>query len=466
MKMIFSKRIDGNLLLQYALIGSALILSVFMGWKANTRWPQLIVMLYVIGVSGYLLFRRQTLGLILLIPVSFFIPFQIGTGTNISLNATILFVMALLGLWIVQIIVVDRRAILPPWRITGPILAFLFVTFLSLISGKISQPYFAESGSTFQAQLGGWLLIVLPMGLLLLSANKLNNLKLVQITTWLFIGFGALFFMTAIPYFPLPPIRDAFVLPSVYSAVFRSLLAALSLGQALWNRELSMPKRVGLAMLAFLVVLVGWYGREWVSGWLPPALAIIILLWLRDWRLGSLFTIILAVILILNFSVISSSVWTGTQQYSSASRQATWPILWQLFKSAPLLGLGPGNYYRYTPYYSIWGFYINFNSHNNFIDIFMQYGLAGMAAFIWCIAALLRMGWKLRNEVKDGFSRGYVNACIAGLIAILVSGYLGDWFLPFLYNLGFPYFRSALFLWLFMGGMVAIHMINKNNRET
>jgi hypothetical protein len=33
---------------------------------------------------------------------------------------------------------------------------------------------------------------------------------------------------------------------------------------------------------------------------------------------------------------------------------------------------------------------------------------------------------------------------------------LADWFLPFVYNIGFSGFRAAMYAWLFLGGLVSI----------
>ncbi len=42
---------------------------------------------------------------------------------------------------------------------------------------------------------------------------------------------------------------------------------------------------------------------------------------------------------------------------------------------------------------------------------------------------------------------------------MLASGMLGDWFLPYLYNIGIPGFRSSVFAWIFLGGLLALARI-------
>jgi hypothetical protein len=40
---------------------------------------------------------------------------------------------------------------------------------------------------------------------------------------------------------------------------------------------------------------------------------------------------------------------------------------------------------------------------------------------------------------------------------------MGDWFLPFTYNIGFPGFRAAMFAWLFLGGLMALERISRTD---
>ena len=81
------------------------------------------------------------------------------------------------------------------------------------------------------------------------------------------------------------------------------------------------------------------------------------------------------------------------------------------------------------------------------------------------MASIGRLGWKLRERCDDGFARGYVYGCLAGLVGSLAAGMLGDWFLPFVYNIGLAGFRASVLGWMFLGGLVAIEqMVSMNHR--
>jgi hypothetical protein len=45
---------------------------------------------------------------------------------------------------------------------------------------------------------------------------------------------------------------------------------------------------------------------------------------------------------------------------------------------------------------------------------------------------------------------------LGGLATMIVAGVLGDWVLPFVYNVGIVGFRSSYLGWLFLGGVVAL----------
>jgi hypothetical protein len=73
------------------------------------------------------------------------------------------------------------------------------------------------------------------------------------------------------------------------------------------------------------------------------------------------------------------------------------------------------------------------------------------------------VGWQLRNKVPEGFARAYVYSALAGTIATLVSAFLGDWVIPFFYNITLGGFRVSMLPWLFLGGLVALEQLTANN---
>ncbi|MCB0207078.1 MAG: hypothetical protein KDH89_19840, partial [Anaerolineae bacterium] len=127
----------------------------------------------------------------------------------------------------------------------------------------------------------------------------------------------------------------------------------------------------------------------------------------------------------------------------------------------PITGLGPAAYRRYaamTPLKYGGAFWIapQVNSHNNYIDLFSQVGIVGLALFLWFAAEIALLGRRLHNRFQTGFASGYVNGMLAVGAGALVLMVFADWMLPFVYNIGFPGFQASVLVWLFLGGLVAL----------
>jgi hypothetical protein len=153
------------------------------------------------------------------------------------------------------------------------------------------------------------------------------------------------------------------------------------------------------------------------------------------------------------------------EQYSLVTRTEALKVLWVLFEKNPILGLGPANYPHYTLLYPILGWYVRFNSHNNYADLVLQSGLLGLVAFCWFVLETTRITFRLLHSRAVGdFGRAYAIGALGGTAGALVSGILADWIIPFYYNIGVRGFRSSLFFWFFLGGVLALKRIVSGNR--
>jgi hypothetical protein len=237
----------------------------------------------------------------------------------------------------------------------------------------------------------------------------------------------------------------------------------LSASQAFFNKKL--PRLARLALLGVLAltlyhsVIVAY---DWKSGWLPALAALAVIIWLGAPKLRPLILPAAALVILLNFVNIPGLV-TGDENYSVLTRVEAWRILLEIIKVNPFLGLGPSNYYWYTPLFPILGYSVSFNSHNNFIDIVAQIGIFGLFFFLWFFWELTKTGFRLLKTAPEGFEHAYVIGAIAGIAGTLVSAFLGDWVIPFVYNVGFVGFRSSVFGWIFLGGLVALELFQKQS---
>ena len=446
--------------IKFGLILLIFVVSMVFGYKASEKLA-LLSILFVVGSIGFILFlRHPEIGIILLIPISFFLPWELGTGTNVAINMTFLFSIAVVGIWIFRVL--TTRAPSNPQASSINILSIIFITatFISFLSGNIRWVINAQDQASIPAQVGGWLLYVLSIGIMLYVQSHIKDIRWLKILTWVFIGLGSIYIINFISPINFVSRIRSFSSGSVGSMYWVWLLA-LTFGQFLFNKDLQPKYRLALGLLTIAILVVGLSptNREWTSGWLPPVIAIGTILWLRTWRLGLVATFAVIAIFVITKAEFFNNLVVSSNQYSITTRFATYPILFELIKANPITGLGFANYSHYTYLYPIMGWYVSFNSHNNYMDIIAQTGFVGLVLFLSLMISIGLRGLKLYKLETDGFSSGYINACLGGLVGMLAAGLLGDWFLPYLSNIGIPGFRASIFSWIFLGGLLALGRI-------
>jgi O-antigen ligase len=242
---------------------------------------------------------------------------------------------------------------------------------------------------------------------------------------------------------------------SALGSMFMNWFVALAFGQALINRRLRPILRLALIAAVLLTLYVAYVVLgNWKSGWVPPLVAIGVILFIKYPRRMIFFA---PPAILLGWYLAGQVL--AAEQYSWTTRLDAWTIVADIAKANPILGLGFGNYYWYVSLIPIRGFFVPFNSHNQYADLFAQMGLLGLVCFLWIFWELGRLGWRLRERVPEGFPRAYVYGVLGGLGGTLVAGALGDWVLPFVYNVGMKGFRASVVAWLFLGGLVALEQM-------
>jgi hypothetical protein len=457
--LAWTKRISPMSLVRIAIVAAVLFLSVFL---ASSVSP--IYLILLVGIAGVVvLVRKPELGLIALIVSALVVPFALSTSTQTPVHLAVLLIPLLFGVWVAEMF--RRRAFrFVPSKANLPLLLFALSAVISFLVGNLPWNYFSRTAS-LQSQLGGLAIFVFSAVVFLLVGNLVKDLQWLKWLTGLFLALAGGYIASRI-------VPGLGWLTSRYpdgstGCIFWVWIIALAGGQSLFNRALSGRVRLALIALAAATLYVGWsQGRDWVSGWLPPLVTLMVLIWLYSWRLGLAVTIIGGLgILIRDPGLLAGLV--SLKQYSIDTRFAAWQIIFvNIIPINPLLGLGPANYYFYTPLFPILGYNVSFNSHNQYVDILAQTGIIGMVVFVWLMLAIGKVGWDLRRRVTDEFARGYVFGCLAGLVGSLYAGVHGDWFIPFVYNIGLAGFRASMLGWLFLGGLVAIEQIISRNVQT
>jgi O-antigen ligase len=445
-----NKLADGRLIVRATIIAAVIFLSAYLAQRPNIR----IVLLPVFGVAAWLVLRYPGLGPLAVVFTALMTSFAIGTGTSTALHLPVLLVPAFVGLWLGKMLY--RRSFrLVNSNVNLPLIGLVVTAALSFLAGNLPWDAFAQT-APLRAQLGALGVFVLAAGALLLVANEITERVWLRRLVWLFLALASTHIAARLvvplqPYMPHIP-------QAAVGSMFWTWLVVLAAGQALFNHQLHVVWRLAAAALTVGTFMVGLApdARSWSSGWLPGAAAIGVLLWLRWPRAMSAAGLVAVILGIINYSTVAGFLLAGDNQFSLITRQAAYEIVLRIVQANPLLGIGPANYYYYTPLYNLLGYYVSFNSHNQYVDLIAQTGVLGLVFFAWTMLALARTGWRLRDQVTDGFDRAYVNACLAGIVGLLAASALGDWVLPFVYNVGIAGLRAALLAWLFLGGLVAI----------
>ena len=101
------------------------------------------------------------------------------------------------------------------------------------------------------------------------------------------------------------------------------------------------------------------------------------------------------------------------------------------------------------------------------VDILAQHGIIGLIFCLWFFVALAWQGYKLclRLEGRGDFVEALANIAFAGTIGCIVMMVFGDWLFPFVYTQTIAGFDYIVYSWLFMGTIVALDYITRNEVE-
>ncbi|MFW6098076.1 MAG: O-antigen ligase family protein [Chloroflexota bacterium] len=434
-------------LLKGAVILAVPVLSILAGLK-----PTILLLLPIAAVAALVVLTKQPeIGLVATVVAGLAVPFSLGTGTATRIPAPMLVIGGMVGLWALNAVTGKWYGRVRWSRPLLPLLLLILTTLLAFILGLLPWYDFAP-GASLAAQLGGVTLFVFSALSFFWVSQQVEDLRWLELATWIFVAISVLLLMSEF-WDPFSKIGNRlFTSGLVKGSMFWVWLAALLFAQILFNRRLHPAVRLALTAILGLQLYVAYVTNgDWKSGWVPPLVALGAILLLRYPRLSILFGLLA---IIPAFDVVQDLI--QAEQYSYSTRIEAWEIVAEIVKVNPVLGLGPSNYYFYTPLFPIRGYAVEFNSHNQYIDLIAQVGIVGLIFFLWFLAEIGRMAWRLRTRVEEGFHKAYVYAVFGGLVSSAFAGMLGDWMIPFVYNVGFRGFRASMFAWIFFGGLLAI----------
>lgn len=450
-------------IIKFLIIAGVLSLSLLIGRFIPAKYLAYVLVLIVAFGVFLVYIRHPQLGLLAVVAGGMLVNFELGTSTSTSINLAVILLPLSIGVWFVDRFVRQHKAHFISSRTNPPLITLVVISLLAFGIGQLTWFYYARQAPLL-SQLGGLAIFILSAGAFIFTANVIDSLRWLKILTWMFVALGALFVISRVNV--VLGRTMAGVLPAgATGSVFWIWMLAIPYSQFLYNRDLKLFWRVVVIGLVGATLFVAMYlGYGWKSGWIPPMVALGVITWLRFRRLRYILTIgAVIVIWMIGAELIQSD------QYSYVTRVEAWKILLnEIIKVNPVFGLGPANYRFYTPLFPIMGYWVEFNSHNNYIDIIAQIGVLGLLAILWFAWEEWRLGWSMLKQDLGGFSNAYVVGAMGGLVGMLVAGMLGDWVIPFVYNVGLKGFRASVLGWIFLGGLVAlqhIKSIQQNNES-
>jgi O-antigen ligase len=384
--------------------------------------------------------------------------FTIPTGTESRIVISLVIAVALISIWLLQLIVTKDREQILPSAINAPIILFVAVNLISYFWGNMLRDPLVEVWSSFPlVQLGALAVNILLPLLALMVANKVRDVKWLKILSWLIIGIGALVVVSY--FFQLPTLA---AVSNGARGLFATWVAALAFGLVLFQRNLSSRVKI---FLLLLVAAWSYYHfvmhTFWLSGWIPLFAALGILSFFHSKKLFLVALVLGLVIFAVRFEWFYQNIYIANMEEGGAERLDLWRTNVNLVLRHPLFGTGPAGY---AVYYMTYNPIDARSTHNNIFDILAQTGFIGFFVFSWMSASFILIGNRLRKAFRGrgNFEEAYANAVLAGFLAALLSMMLGDWVLPFAYNQTITGFDNALFTWIFIGGMAAMYQLNKS----
>lgn len=398
-------------------------------------------------------FLNNTLELAPLVILIFaaFVPYSLPTGTGSRLVASLVVTAGYAGLWLMRMMLVEKRISLCAFSINRPLLGFMGITVVSLVWSALFRDPLVRTWRTFPfVQIASALVMVLLPVSLLMVINLIQSLSTLKwmVRIMLFTGVVGLI-----------GLFGRINLPVNTGGLFLLWIIALSTSLVLFHQGIPLGLKVLLGCLAGAAVYWG-FGLhiQWIAGWLPGMIALAVLSWLRSKKLFVAFVLIFILLVLINRDYFSSAL-EAEANISGDTRLAAWRMNWRVTSEHWLLGTGPGGY---AAYYMTYFPGEATATHSNYMDILAQTGVIGLTFYLWSFGSIVWFGVRLWGKMKGkkDFTAALTAAALAGTLGCIVVMAFGDWLIPFAYTQTIMGFRYAVYNWLFIGTPFALSRLD------
>jgi hypothetical protein len=221
------------------------------------------------------------------------------------------------------------------------------------------------------------------------------------------------------------------------TGIFGTWVAMIAYGVLLYDKKMSMPvKMLLVALLLAQLFFYFWRQRIWLTGWVPIGVGALVLTFFRSRRLFVLLCVLGLIYIGINSDALYASVVQDNVDEGGLQRIDIWRMNLAHVANHPLFGMGPAGYAIYN----------------------MTYHVFGLLAFVVMAATVVVIGLRARKAYAGvgDYREAFVNAALAGWVASLASMMLGDWVLPFAYNVTIMGFDHAMHAWIAVGGLLVL----------
>jgi len=398
------------------------------------------------------------LGLMLLVPLLFTTKID-----NINYPKTFIFnvgVIAMAALWLLERVETNRWDLVPS-PLYRPIIAMLGVGLVStLISG---YKYATVSEMLRQISYVAFFLIVLNT---IREGNQFRRLVAVMLIGAIvpcIYGVIQAMHLDWIRWRTQPSwerVLATFGNPTYFAAYLATLLP---LGIALLiapRQDRSSTKgslALALLLLMMAICLIYTYARAAWLGFLFVLMvqAILAAFWLKGREKLRMLIPALALGLPLAAAFVLPGTWSlperlkssFTADPSNVHRTIIWQGAFNIFKSHPILGTGPGTFILNLPenqppaLLRTGDNVMAAHAHNEFLEVGAETGVLGLLAFLWLLVTYYWFGFKALKEIKDARWRLIVAGLMGGVGAFLICNQAG---------VTLRWTSGASFYWLFL----------------
>lgn len=401
-------------------------------------------------------------GVVAVLLAAGFVRVTLPTGTETDIVASLLVATVAVALWLVKMLVIDGRIQIKPAPTNVPLLGFMGTCLVSYVWSNVFRDILVTTWPTFPfVQLAALLVMVLLPAVFLLASNVIEDVQWLQRLAYIVVFIGTLTIIYLV--FPIPVGKQAVLHLVGVAGVGMGLLSlwvvSITFSLALFDRKLPHWVRLFLLVVAALWMYFG-TGQlmAWISIWLPPLCAMFVISFLRSKKLFLVMVILALAYLGADLDRFYQRVYVQSEQEGDLERLDLWRTNVELVENHLLFGTGPAGY---AVYYMSYHPENARSTHNNYFDIVAQTGIVGLGMYIWFFAALAGLGYRLCRKLQGqrNFEEAFASGMMGGYVGAIVAMALGDWIVPFVYNVGLDGFDHAVYAWLLLGGMAALHQI-------